>query len=98
MPNLEDLLFRGGTITLTVTKAADTALFDHDGDGADATTGKKADDTDGTKPRQYGARDLIMTEVMAAVNTAKIGKAGHLSHQWIEIYNPLKADVTECYC
>ena len=74
MPNLEDLLFRGGTITLTVTKAADDALWDHDGDGADATTGLKADDTAGTKPRQYGARDLIITEVMTAVNTAEVGK------------------------
>ena len=95
MPNLEDLLYRGGTITLTITKAPDDALIDHDNDMADATTGKKADGKDGTKPRQYEARDLIITEVMAAVNTANVGQDGYLSHQWIEIYNPLKVEVKD---
>ena len=94
MPNLEDLLFRGGTIALTIKKAADTALFDHDADGADATTGKKADGTDGSKPRQYAARDLIMTEVMAAINEAKPGTSGETEGQWIEIYNPNKTAIT----
>ena len=94
MPNLEALLFGGGTIALTVTKAADTVLFDHDADGAALSTGKKADGTDGTKPRQYAARDLIITEVMAAKNTAKTGTDKEISHQWIEIYNPNKRAIT----
>ena len=95
MPNLEDLLYRGGTVTLTITKALDTALFDNDADGADATTGKLTDGTtDGTKPRQYAALDLIITEVMAAINEAVPGTAAETAGQWIEIYNPNKAAIT----
>ena len=96
MPNL-DSLFRydgGGTLTLTVKEAAATVLFDHDADGAALATGKKADGSDGTKPRQYAARDLIITEVMAARNIAKTGTDDETSHQWIEIYNPNKTAIT----
>ena len=94
MPDLEDLLYGGGTITLTVKEAAATVLFDHDADGAALADGKKADGTDGTKPRQYAARDLIITEVMASKNTAKTGTNAETSHQWIEIYNPNKTAIT----
>ena len=93
IPDLEDLLYRGGTILLTVKKAPATALIDHDADGADAKTGKKADGAAGTKPRQYGTRDLVMTEIMWALNTAEIGKDGEIARQWIEIYNNLAVPV-----
>ena len=95
MPNLEDLLFRGGSIVLTRVEAAADALFDHDGDDVNKD-GKKDSDTtkDASAPRQYQARDLIITEVMAAVNTAKVGQVGYLYHQWVEIYNPLSVPVT----
>ncbi len=100
MPDLEGLFYSGGTLALTITKKADSALFDHDGDDANAKdtagkyTGKKADGTDGSAPRQYGARDLIITEIMAARNDAKVGTDEYTAHQWIEIYNPLKVEVS----
>ena len=81
IPNLENLLYSGGTLILTVTKAADDALIDHD---ADATT----------DARQYALRDLVITEIMWALNNAKIGTAEATAHQWIEIYNNLKVPVT----
>ena len=90
MPDLENLLYTGGTIAITMADAD----FDHDGDGADATTGKKADGTDGTKPRKPGTRDLVITEVMWARNLAEVGKADENAHQWIEVYNNLKVAVT----
>ena len=93
MPNLEDLLFGGGTITLTVEERAADDLFDHDADGADKD-GKIDADTTGTPLRQYAARDLIITEVMAARNTAQTGTDAEISHQWIEIYNPNKTEIT----
>lgn len=77
MPDLEALLYSGGSIDLTRAKAP---KLDHDA---------KAD----TDARDAGARDLIITEVMWAKNTALTGKSRELDHQWIEIYNPLKADV-----
>ena len=102
MPELDGLFAGGGTLALTITKAADDALFDHDGDGAnekDAAgkyTGKKADGTDGTAPRQYAARDLIITEIMAALNEAYGSQEPQQkAHQWIEIYNPLKVDIED---
>ena len=57
IPDLEDLFFRGGTILLTVKAASDGALIDHD------------NDTD-TDARQYGHRDVIITEIMWALNNA----------------------------
>ena len=81
IPDLEDLLFRGGTILLTVDKADDDALIDHD-------------DDDETDPRQYEVRDLVMTEIMWALNNAEIGTAGELARQWIEIFNDLDVAVT----
>ena len=77
MPDLEDLLYRGGTIDLTRAKLP---KLDHD---------NKSD----TDTRDAGTRDLIITEVMWAKNTALTGKAGELDHQWIEIHNPLKTAV-----
>ena len=74
MPDLEDLLYGGGSINLTRAK---TPQLDHDA---------KTD----TATRDAAARDLIITEVMWAKNTALTGKNGELDHQWIEIYNPLK--------
>ena len=90
MPDLEDLLFRGGTIALTTADAA----IDHDGDGADAKTGLKADGTAGSKPQKPVTRNLVITEVMWARNLAKVGADGELDHQWIEVYNNLKVPVT----
>ena len=91
MPNLETLLFSGGSITLT--RAAEPKL-DHDGDDAN-DDGKKDTDTaaDASAKRDAGARDLVITEVMWARNTAEVGKVGETAHQWIEIYNPLPVDV-----
>ena len=77
MPDLENLLYTGGTIALT---AADEN-FDHDGDAT----------TDMVKP---AARNLVITEVMWARNLAKVGEDDELDHQWIEVYNNLKVDVT----
>ncbi len=84
MPDLEYLFYSGGTLALTIAKAADDALFDHDGDGAN-----------GSKPRQYKARDLVITEIMAALNDAVPGTPGETAHQWIEVYNPLKVAVSD---
>ena len=77
MPDLENLLYVGGSIDLTRAKEP---KLDHDA---------KSD----TDTREAGARDLIITEVMWAKNTALTGKDGELDHQWIEIYNPLKVTV-----
>ena len=83
MLDLEDLFFQGGTLTLTHA----TGKFDHDGDGAAADADAK------TAPIDYGTRHLIITEVMAALNNAETGKPAELSHQWIEVHNPLKVAV-----
>ena len=77
MPDLQALLYGGGSIQLSRNK---TPQLDHD---ADAKTDK----------RDAAVRDLILTEVMWARNTALIGMDGELDHQWIEIYNPLKVAV-----
>ena len=77
MPNLQALLYGGGSIQLSRNK---TPKLDHDA---------KAD----TDARDAAVRDLILTEVMWARNTALIGQTGELAHQWIEIYNPLKVAV-----
>ena len=80
IPDLEDLFFRGGTILLTVKAASDGALIDHDNDT-------------GTDARQYAHRDVIITEIMWALNNAQIGNARETSRQWIEVYNNLKVSV-----
>ena len=77
MPDLEGLLFGGGSILVTVTKAA----IDHDNDPASAA-------------RQYAERDVVITEVMAALNNARVGQADVTAYQWIELYNKLKVPVT----
>ena len=77
MPDLEALLYEGGSIILTRAK---TPKLDHDADSA-------------TDARDAAARDLVITEVMWAKNTALTGKAGELYHQWIEVYNPLETAV-----
>ena len=80
IPDLEDLFFRGGTILLTVKAAADGELIDHDDD----------DDTDA---RQYKHRDVIITEIMWALNNAAIGGDRETARQWIEVYNALDVPV-----
>ena len=80
IPDLEDLFYRGGTILLTAKEAASTALIDHDND-------------DATDARQYGHRDVIITEIMWALNNAAIGEDGETASQWIEVYNNLKVPV-----
>ena len=80
IPDLEDLFFRGGTILLTVKAASDGALIDHD------------NDTD-TDARQYAHRDVIITEIMWALNNAQIGSDRETSRQWIEVYNALDVPV-----
>ena len=77
MPDLENLLYTGGTIAVTMADAD----FDHDGDAA-------------TAMRKPADRDALITEVMWARNLAEVGQAGELSHQWIEVYNNLKVEVT----
>ena len=77
MPDLEGLLFGGGSILVTVTKAA----IDHDNNPA-------------TAARQYAERDVVITEVMAALNNAQVGQADVTAYQWIELYNKLKVPVT----
>ena len=90
MPDLETLFFTGGSLSITRAKAP---KLDHDNDDPDAN-GKKADGTtDASAPRDAGTRDIIITEIMAALNTAVRGTAEETAHQWIEIYNPLKVDV-----
>ena len=77
MPNLEKLLYSGGSLVLT--RAAAPQL-DPDGAGTGVA-------------RDAAVRDLIITEVMWARNTAEIGTSEEAQHQWIEIYNPLKVAV-----
>ena len=93
MPDLEALLFSGGTINVTRAK---TPQVDHDGDDADGDGKKDADTTkDASAKRDIGARDVVITEVMAALNTATPGDAdAKTAHQWIEVYNKLKVPVT----
>ena len=78
MPDLENLLFTGGTVLLTTDKAT---MLDRDG---------KAD----TDMEAAKKRDALITEVMAAVNTAKVGENGYTAHQWIELYNNLPVEIT----
>ena len=90
MPDLEGLLFSGGTLSLTRAKAP---KVDHDNDDPEAD-GKKADSTtDASATRDIGTRDVVITEVMAALNTAVVGTDAAKAHQWIEVYNKLKVDV-----
>ena len=92
MPDLDDLLFSGGTINVTRAKAPQV---DHDNDDPDGN-GKKADGTtDASAKRDIGTRDIVITEVMAALNTAKeTGSDARKAHQWIEVHNKLKVKVT----
>ena len=78
MPDLEDLLVRGGTLLLTTVKAD---KLDRDG---------KAD----TAIEEAKERDVLITEVMAAVNEAQVGTDAYATHQWIELYNNLPVDVS----
>ena len=77
MPNLESLFYEGGTLLLTTVKA--TKL---NRDGKDDTAAEEAKHL-----------DVLITEVMAAVNEAQIGTANYDTHQWIELYNKLPVDV-----
>ncbi|MDE0397306.1 MAG: lamin tail domain-containing protein [Candidatus Poribacteria bacterium] len=78
MPDLEALLFGGGTLLLTTDKS--TLLDRDDKADTDAVAAKK--------------RDALITEVMAAVNLAKKGQASYTGHQWIELYNNLPVEIT----
>ena len=77
MPNLESLFYEGGTLLLTTLKATN---LDRDGKSDTAA-----------EPAQH--LDVLITEVMAAVNEAQIGTANYDTHQWIELYNKLPVDV-----
>ena len=77
MPNLEDLFVQGGSLLLTTLKAS---KLDTDEDPA-------------TDPVEAAARNVLITEIMAARNTAMVGQPGFLTHQWIELYNNLPVDV-----
>ena len=83
MPNLENLFYEGGSLLLTTLKAT---LLDRDGD-ENATPAVLA--ADQTPQEAAKARDVLITEIMAARNTALVGQDGYLTHQWIEIYNKL---------
>ena len=78
MPDLEDLFFRGGSLLLST---GNTKL-------------NRTNDADATNDAAAAKRDVLITEIMAAVNTALVGKTGYLAHQWIEIYNNLPVPVT----
>ena len=78
MPDLEALFFGGGTVLLTTDKAT---MLDRD---------NKAD----TDMEAAKKRDALITEVMAAVNTAKVGQTSYTGHQWIELYNNLPVEIT----
>ena len=78
MPNLDALLRGGGTVLLTTPKAT---LLDRDNNADTAAEAAKK-------------RDALITEVMAAVNTATIGQASYTAHQWIELYNNLPVPIT----
>ena len=78
MPNLEDLFARGGSLLLTTVKAN---KLDRDG---------KAD----TDTEEAKERDVVITEIMAALNKALVGQDGYKDHQWIEVYNKLPVSVT----
>ena len=87
MPDLENLFYEGGSLLLTTLKATE---LDRDGD-EDATPAVAA--ADQTAKEAAKARDVLITEIMAARNTAKVGTGDYLKHQWIEIYNKLPVDV-----
>ena len=89
MPDLENLFYEGGSLLLTTLKAT---LLDRDGDENATPVVAAADQT----PQEAAkARDVLITEIMAARNTAKVvGQPGYLTHQWIEIYNKLSVPVT----
>ena len=60
-------------------------------------TGKTKLDRDGkadTATEEAKERDVLVTEIMAARNTSKVGMAGYLTHQWIELYNNLPVAVS----
>ena len=87
MPNLENLFYEGGSLLLTTLKAT---LLDRDGDETATPAVLAADQT----PQEAAkARDVLITEIMAARNTALVGQDGYLTHQWIEIYNKLPVPV-----
>ena len=87
MPNLENLFYEGGSLLLTTLKATE---LDRDGDENATPAVAAADQTD---PEAAKARDVLITEIMAARNTALVGQTGYLTHQWIELYNNLPVDV-----
>ena len=87
MPDLENLFYEGGSLLLTTLKATE---LDRDGD-EDATPAVAV--ADQTAKEAAKARDVLITEIMAARNTAKVGTGDYLKHQWIEIYNKLPVDV-----
>ena len=81
IPNLEDLFARGGSLLLTTGKTK----LDRD---------KGKDKSDETAAEEAKERDVLITEIMAARNSAKVGGDGWLDHQWIELYNNLPVSVT----
>ena len=70
MPNLENLFYEGGSLLLTTLKAT---LLDRDGD-ENATPAVAA--ADQTPQEAAKARDVLITEIMAARNTALVGQTG----------------------
>ena len=61
------------------------------------TTSKTKLDRDGkanTATEEAKERDVLITEIMAARNTAKVGTDRYLTHQWIELYNNLPVPVS----
>ena len=58
MPDLEDLLYGGGTVDVYVNAGAGNT-----------------------------AADIIINEVMWALDENEVGTDGHTAHQWIELYN-----------
>ena len=105
-PNLEDLFFGDskGTILLKgiktpVSDADPPVVGDVDGDAAaapDTDDDFRGVDHDGkadTPMRDLAPQDLVISEIMWALNEQAIGTDAVVSQQWIEIYNPNDYDV-----
>ena len=78
MPDLDDLFSKGGSLLLTTDK---TPKLDRDNNASTAAEEAKE-------------RDVLITEIMAAVDEGQVGAAGYDTHQWIELYNNLPIPVT----
>ena len=78
----DDGLNADGTAQGTATAANGVKDDDEDGVGTDPATAGAA-----TVRRDPSDGDLVITEIMWALNTANVGSGNEHNHQWIEIHN-----------